>query len=134
MDYKAQIDRGIELLMLCGNLQCQNDGVDRVLPLGTGKGSVLDEFASDLSVAVSCMSSLYKLIPQMLSLGALGRKLATEGKLSVDYGEDYSTAALAYVLREYGVSGHPDANLAASECSGQRVSDKGGSTDGGSGS
>lgn len=80
------------------------------------------------------MSSLYKLIPQMLSLGALGRKLATEGKLSVDYGEDYSTAALAYVLREYGVSGHPDANLAASECSGQRVSDKGGSTDGGSGS
>ncbi|VWC80411.1 hypothetical protein BLA39750_01155 [Burkholderia lata] len=125
MDYKAQIERGIELLMLCGNLQCQNDGVDRVLPLGTGKGRVHDDFASDLSVAVSYMSSLYKLIPQMLSLGALGRKLATDGKLSVDYGEDYSTAALAFVLREYGVSGHPDANLAVAECPGRGDTDEG---------
>ncbi|WP_321907954.1 hypothetical protein [Burkholderia cepacia] len=129
MDYKDQIERGIELLMLCGNLQCDKDGVDRILPLGTGKGTVRgnvhDQFASDLSVAVSYMSSLYKLIPQMLTLGALGRKLAIEGKLSVEYGEDYSTAALAFVLREYGVSGHPDLNLDAPGCSGQRQSDEG---------
>lgn len=50
------------------------------------------------------MVSLHKLVPQMLRLAELGRKLEADGKISVGYSDDYSTAALNFVLAEHGLS------------------------------
>lgn len=50
------------------------------------------------------MAALHKLILQALRLADLGRKLEAEGKLEVGYGDDYSSAALDFVLREHGVN------------------------------
>lgn len=49
------------------------------------------------------MVALHKLIPQMLRLAELGRKLEEDGKLKLDYGDDYSTAALNFVAAEHGL-------------------------------
>ncbi|MGC8213089.1 hypothetical protein [Ralstonia pseudosolanacearum] len=104
MDYKAQIERGIELLTLCQELQSEKDGVDRPEPLLIDKAKTNDQFAQDISTAITNMSALNKLIPQMVHLGKLGQKLAAEGKIEVDYGDDYSGAALRFFLAEHGLA------------------------------
>jgi len=104
MDYKTQIDRGIELLKLCQKLQSEKDGVDRPEPFLVDKTKTNDQFAQDVTTAITNMAALHRFIPQMQSLGKLGQKLAAEGKITVDYGDDYSEAALNFVLAEYGIT------------------------------
>ncbi|AFJ90359.1 hypothetical protein MYA_6025 (plasmid) [Burkholderia sp. KJ006] len=100
---ERQVDRGIELLSLCQKLQSEKDGVTRPDPLMIDKSKTLDQFAMDVNAAITNMASLRKLLPQMLSLAELGRKLANEGKISVSYGDDYSSAALDFVRSEHGL-------------------------------
>ncbi|MCL2297733.1 MAG: hypothetical protein FWC38_06430 [Proteobacteria bacterium] len=100
--WQEQVDRGIDLLKLCQQLQSEKDGVDRPDPFIIDKTKVLDEFAQDIGAAITNMAALHKLIPQMMKLAELGRRLADEGRISVDYGDDYSTAALDYVCAQYG--------------------------------
>lgn len=50
------------------------------------------------------MAALRKLIPQMLALTDLGKQLAAAGKITVDYGDDYSSAALQFFMREHGIT------------------------------
>ncbi|ODP34983.1 hypothetical protein [Pandoraea sp. ISTKB] len=103
MDHTAQIDRGLELLALCQSLQSEKDGVDRPAPFAIDKSKTLDQFAKDINAACTNMAALRKLIPQMLRLAELGRKLESDGKLDVECGDDYSSAALNFVLREHGL-------------------------------
>ncbi|KVV07398.1 hypothetical protein [Burkholderia ubonensis] len=104
MDHTAQIDRGLELLALCLALQSEKDGVARPAPFEIDKSKTLDQFAKDINAASTNMAALHKLIPQMLRLAELGRKLEADGKLEVGYGDDYSSAALNFVLREHGIN------------------------------
>jgi len=103
MNYKTQIERGIELLTLCQKLQSEKDGVDRPEPFQIDQSKILDQFARDINWAITNMSAMHKLIPQMLELAELGRKLEAEGKIAVEYGGDYSQAALAFVRAEHGL-------------------------------
>ncbi|WP_233623247.1 hypothetical protein [Burkholderia seminalis] len=103
MDHVAQIERGLELLALCLALQSEKDGVDRPAPFAIDKSKTLDQFAKDINAASANMAALYKLIPQMLRLAELGRKLEAEGKLEIGFGDDYSSAALDFVVREHGL-------------------------------
>lgn len=102
-DYKTEVQRGMELLELCQELQSAKDGIDRPKPGVIDKTKNLDQFARDIGAAMTNMSALQKLIPMMLQLGELGRKLEAEGKIIVDYSDDYSTAALNYVCLQHGV-------------------------------
>lgn len=104
MDHTAAIDRGIELLALCQALQSEKDGVDRPAPFAIDKSKTLDQFAKDVHSASTNMAALHKLIPLMTGLAELGRKLAEEGKIAVDYGDDYSKAALKFVRAEHGLN------------------------------
>lgn len=98
MDYKPQIERGIELLKLCQKLQSEKDGVDRPEPFIIDKSKTLDQFAKDIGTAVINMAALYKLMPMMTTLAQLGKELNEDGKIVVEAGEDYSTAALDYLI------------------------------------
>ncbi|MFP3637877.1 hypothetical protein [Paraburkholderia sp. SIMBA_054] len=50
------------------------------------------------------MAALHKLMPQSQRLVELGRKLEAEGKLTIDHGDDYSSAALKFALKEHGLN------------------------------
>lgn len=104
MDHTKEIDRGVELLTLCQTLQSEKDGVDRPAPFQIDKSKTLDQFAKDIHAASTNVVALHKLIPQMLRLAELGRKLEKDGKLKLDYGDDYSTAALNFVAAEHGLN------------------------------
>ncbi|WP_246174742.1 MULTISPECIES: hypothetical protein [Pandoraea] len=97
LNHTMEIERGIQLLALCQALKIEKDGVDRPAP------QTIDQFARDINAASKNMSALYKLIPQMHRLAELGRRLEADGKLKVDYGDDYSTAALDFVMAEHGL-------------------------------
>lgn len=107
MPYKEEIERGVELLKLCQTLQSEKDGIDRPELHVIDKTKTLDQFARDISKSATWMSSLYKLVPMMDDLAKLGRKLESEGRISVDYGEDYSEAALNYLLEQNGLRASP---------------------------
>jgi len=94
--YKASIERGIELLKLCQQYQTAFDGIERPEPGVIDKTKTLDAFAMDIDNAVTYISSLNKLIPMSQQLADLGRQLEQQGKLQVDFGDDYSKAALEY--------------------------------------
>ncbi|MFM0397264.1 hypothetical protein [Paraburkholderia phytofirmans] len=104
MNHTAEINRGFELLALCQTLQSEKDGVERPAPFAIDKSKTLDQFAKDINAAITNMVSLHKLIPQMLRLAELGRKLEADGKISVEYSDHYSTAALNFVLAEHGLN------------------------------
>ncbi|KVZ90492.1 hypothetical protein WL22_23730 [Burkholderia ubonensis] len=104
MDHTAEINRGLELLAPCQALQSERDGVDRPAPFAIDKFKTLDQFAKDINTASTNMAALHKLIPPMLRLAELGRKLEADGKLEVGYCDDYSSAALDFALREHGVN------------------------------
>ncbi|MCB4350089.1 hypothetical protein LA345_40565 (plasmid) [Burkholderia vietnamiensis] len=104
MKIDADVERGIELLALCQKLQSEKDGVERPDPFAIEKSKALDQFSMDVNTAITNMAALRKLLPQMLSLAELGRKLANEGKITVDHGEDYSSAALRFVRDEHGLA------------------------------
>ncbi|MBL0710987.1 MAG: hypothetical protein JJV99_08255 [Colwellia sp.] len=103
MDWKKQIESGVELLELCNELQTEKDGVNRPKLFKTDKSKTLDKFAMDVSQAATNMNSLYMLFPMMNDLAELGRKLESEGKIEVDYGDSLSRAALNYLLTENGL-------------------------------
>ena len=99
---EEQIERGIELLKLCQRLQSEKDGVVRPEPLVIDKSKCLDQFAKDIEASINNMSALYKLIPMMTTLSELGRKLHEEGKIEVDYGEEFSQKALEHYVAQFG--------------------------------
>lgn len=101
--YKEQIDRGIELLRLCQQLQSEKDGVNRPDPFVIDKTKTLDQFAQDICAAINNMTALDKLLPMMIQLGELGRKLEQDGKVSLVVGDDYYTTALKFVRAEHGL-------------------------------
>ncbi|WP_323025760.1 hypothetical protein [Castellaniella sp.] len=98
------IERGVALLEQCQRLQSEKDGVDRPAPGVIDKTKTLDQFAQDVSEAITYMTALYRLMPMGLRLGALGRELERQGKIKLDYGDDYAQAALEYVLSEHGLN------------------------------
>ncbi len=104
MTYASEIDRGLELLKLCQQLQSEKDGVNRPEPFVIDKTKTLDQFAMDIGTACTNMVALHKLIPMMLQLTELGRKLEAEKKLTVDYGDDYSIAAIKFIRAEHGLA------------------------------
>lgn len=105
--WKEEVDRGVELLKLCQRLQNEKDGVDRPEPFVIDKSKVLDEFARDIRAAITNMKALHELIPQMLTLAELGKRLADDGAIKVEYGDDWAAAALTYLCAQHGI---PDAN------------------------
>lgn len=102
MSYENAIEQGIELLKLCQRLQSEKDGVERPDPDVIDKTKTLDEFAMSVGESITYMTSLYRLIPMMKRLAGLGRELERQGKIQVDYGEDYAQAALDFVVLEFG--------------------------------
>jgi len=105
--WEVQADRGVELLQLCSDLQSEKDGVNRPKINQIDKSKTLDQFAMDIQVAATNMTALYKLFPLMNDLSALGRKLQADGKISADWGDDYSRLALDYFLSENGLEVAP---------------------------
>lgn len=103
MSWKKQIDRGVELLEQCNQLQTEKDGVNRPKLFEIDKSKTLDQFAMDVSQAATNMNSLYMLFPMMNDLAELGRKLEAEGKIEVTVGDSLSRAALNYLLSENGL-------------------------------
>ncbi|MDO8728646.1 MAG: hypothetical protein Q7K26_01995 [bacterium] len=95
---QEQVERGIELLTLCQNLQSDKDGVERSEPFKVGAH---DAFSKDIEQACTNLAALNKLIPMMLKLAEIGRKLESAKKIEVDYGGDYSEAALKYLAAEH---------------------------------
>jgi hypothetical protein len=67
------------------------------------KTKTLDRFALDVQAAIVNMGSLYKLFPQLEALTTIGRKLESEGKLSVSCGDSYADAALSYFKSSCGL-------------------------------
>ena len=102
-NYKQQIERGVELLTLCQQLQSKKDGVSRPDPFVIDKTKTLDQFAQDIGAAITNMTALHKLLPMMIQLGELGRKLEQDGRISLMIGDDYSSAALKFVRTEHGL-------------------------------
>jgi len=104
MVYKKDINRGIELLQLCQQLQSEKDGINRPDPGVFDKTKQLDQFAIDIEIAIKYMESLHKIMPMVLQLADLGRLMAREGIIvSPEWGGSFSRAALDHVLAEYGV-------------------------------
>ncbi len=101
---KKEIMRGEELLWLCQDLQSEKDGVDRPKHHSIDKSKTLDQFAKDIGRSATNMVSLLKLIPMLEKLIQLGRKLESEGVISVDIMDDYSEAALKYLLEQNGLA------------------------------
>ena len=58
MNWKKQIDRGVELLAQCNQLQTEKDGVNRPELFEIDKSKTLDKFAMDVSQAATNMNSL----------------------------------------------------------------------------
>jgi hypothetical protein len=98
MSYEKEIQKGIELLKLCQQLQTQQDGIQRPDVGVVDKSKVLDQFAIDVNQSISLMSSLYQLIPMRTKLAELGMNLERQGKIKIAVGEDYADIALKYVL------------------------------------
>lgn len=103
MEKISQVEKGVELLKLCHRLQTEKDGVDRPAPLAIDKSKALDEFTRSVNESITYMVALYRLLPMDDRLSELGRKLEADGKITVNYGGDYSEAALNYLLSEHGV-------------------------------
>lgn len=103
--YIKDIDTLMELLVLCDDLQTEKDGVNRPRfgDHSIDRSKVLDQFARDISKSSTYVMSLYKLIPMMNDLAALGRKLEAKGKIQVEGGDDYSRAALDFFLQQNGI-------------------------------
>ena len=92
------IERGIELLRLCQDLQSEKDGIARPVP-GSFSFGTLDPFAQDIQDAIINMAQLPNLLAEHEALSVIGRKLASEGKISLAVGDSFSEAALSYFAR-----------------------------------
>lgn len=101
--WQEHVDRGVELLQLCSDLQSEKDGVDRPLINSVDKSKTLDQFAMDIQRAATFLTATYKLIPMMNDLAALGRKLEDDGFVEASVGDDYSRVALNYFLQQSGI-------------------------------
>lgn len=95
-DVKQEIEKGVELLWLCQQLQSEKDGIDRPTDFQIDKSKTLDQFAQDVGCSVTNMKALYKLFPMEERLASIGRALEKQGMIQVGYGESYAESALAY--------------------------------------
>jgi hypothetical protein len=100
---KNEILRGEELIWFCQDLQSEKDGVDRPKHHEIDKSKTLDQFAIDIGRSAVYMVSLLKLYPMQDKLAKIGRKLESDGVIRVDYGEDYSEAAIEHLLKQHGL-------------------------------
>lgn len=101
--HEKEIERAIELLKLCQQLQTDKDGVNRPEPGVVDKTKNLDQFAQDIMQSIAYVATLNKLLPMSADLARLGRRLEQEEKISLNVGDDYSRAALNYLLSQYGL-------------------------------
>ena len=103
MSYQKDIERIKELLTLCQQLQSERDGVNRPDPGSVDKTKTLDKFAIDINESITYVSYLYKLLPMSSELTRLGRLLKKGGKITLECGDSFSSAALDYILAQYGL-------------------------------
>lgn len=94
---KAVVDRGHELLQAFLSLQNEQDGIDRPDLFSIDKSKTLDQIAMDVTEVATYLSTLIKLVPMQAELTDLGRRLESEGKISVLAGDSYSDLALEYI-------------------------------------
>ena len=104
MSHEKAIEQGIELLKLCQRLQSEKDGVVRPEPGVIDMAATLDQFAMNVTEAISYMTSLHSLLPMKMQLTELGRALERQGKIKPGYGDDYADAALGYLLAAHGLA------------------------------
>ena len=113
MTIKEEINRGVELLLLCQNLQSEKDGIQRPVPFQQDPTTTLDDFAMEIAVATSNMKALHELVPMMYDLLRLGEKLVADGAIEQPLlGARLPRAALDYILAQHGLpkeSPEPDA-------------------------
>lgn len=96
----AQIDRGIELLTLCQELQSEKDGIVRTEPFKIGPNKT-DDFARDIETACVNMAALRKLVPMSETLAKIGRKLHQAGTIHVEAGDSYAEKTLEYFAAKF---------------------------------
>lgn len=102
MTYKAEIDRGIELLKECLKLKSEQDGIDRAELFSIDKTKTRDQFARDIENTAMRLASLNTAIPVMNSLHILARRLESDGKITVEAGGNYAVIALNYIMKQNG--------------------------------
>lgn len=100
--FEQEVDRGVELLTLCQQLQSEKDGVDRPAPFEINKTKTRDQFAHDIGQAITNMTALRQLVPMVERLADIGRQLEKSGRIAVDSGEDYSQKTLDFFAAEFG--------------------------------
>ena len=101
---KEQIERGIELLQLCSDLQSEKDGVKRPGLFEIDKSKNLDVLSKDLSQAATNMSALHNLMSMKDYLAKLGKKLQADGLITLGWGDDHAFSALRYSLEKHGIT------------------------------
>jgi len=103
MSYEKDIERGIELLKLCQQLQSEKDGVVRPEPGAYDRTKALDEFACDIDQTITYLAALHRLMPLATQLSQLGRELERQDKIKVSAADDYAAMAINFLLKEYGI-------------------------------
>ena len=99
--WEGDLDRCLALLQRVSDEQSKRDGIDR--PKVGQFTTHQDQFTQDINLAATQISVLRKLMPMHIRLTALGRKLYAEGKINLDWGDDFAEAALDYVLAQHGI-------------------------------
>lgn len=89
----------IELLTLCQQLQSEKDG--REWPAPIAYSSDEDDFADRIRSACGHALQLRRLLPEMMTLSAIGAGMERRGEISVLPGEDYAQKALARLTVQY---------------------------------
>ncbi|MFJ5375219.1 hypothetical protein ACIPTP_22090 [Pectobacterium versatile] len=94
--------QGINLLLLCQQLQSEKDGIKRPLPhrVGVQVDEVRDAFARQIQDVCLYVVQLDNLLAMQRQLVELGRQLEQEGKMMVLPGDSYADAALAWFAQQ----------------------------------
>lgn len=85
----------VSLLLLCQQLQSEKDGVLRPAP---GLFAQRDAFGDRINTACFNALRLQQSLPLMEQLTSLGKQMERQGKLSLQAGEDYATAVIAWFV------------------------------------
>ncbi|MFJ5338801.1 hypothetical protein PSR30_04385 [Pectobacterium carotovorum subsp. carotovorum] len=101
-DQRSLSQQGINLLLLCQQLQSEKDGIKRPLPfkVGVQADEELDDFARQIQSACLSLSQLDNLLVMQRQLVDLGRQLEQTGKIAVPAGDSYADAAMAWFAQQ----------------------------------
>ncbi|MDX6917779.1 hypothetical protein R9X49_22035 [Pectobacterium carotovorum] len=101
-EHTSLSQQGINLLLLCQQLQSDKDGIKRPLPFraGVNADEELDAFARQIQSVCISLSQLDNLLAMQRQLADFGRQLELTGKLKVTAGESYADAAMTWLARQ----------------------------------